>query len=655
MREILISLCALTLVCLGVNGQTYFLNGTAEFIGDDCYQLTEELPAQNGAVWYADQINLDEEFEIEFLMNFGTIDGNGADGIMFVLQDVGTSALGISGGGLGFAGFEPSLGIEFDTWHNGEYSDIVSDHVGIVSNGDVDHSSINSITLPVSADINSANIEDGQDHVVKISWNPDIQEINVWFDCNLRITSTHDIKNNIFNGENSVWWGFTSSTGGAWNFQTVCLQENILSVGPNATICNGSSTVLGIGGNPDGNYTWMPETGLDDPQSSNPIASPTETTTYAVIYDDFCGNELYDSITVSVEELNVELFFDGILNCYTPTLEIDTDINFSNGINYNWNTPDGNIVGSTNNPNITVDQAGSYTLEVDYNDECFDSETFEIEADFETYVAEAGEDIELNCYNPILNLSGETDNSNANISWTSNNGNILNGENTLTPSVDDAGSYTITITNLDNGCESEDIVTVNENFAIPLVEAGLIDTLSCEQPQLEIQEVNTNADNYSAEWTSNTGTIVSGWNSLQTIVGAGGVYYLTITDLENGCSSSDSVTFIMDDNVNVDFFDIVFPNVFTPNRDGYNENLKPFIKQFPELDLETYLNTYTLEIYNRWGNKIFESSESNFGWDGTIDEKLMETGTYYYIFKYEITCGSQISNTLSGTCQLLFD
>ena len=78
--------------------QSYFLNGTAQSLGGDCYQLTTTQGNQNGAVWYSDLIDLTQPFDLNFTMNFGTLDASGADGMVFVLQDVGTDALGQSGG-----------------------------------------------------------------------------------------------------------------------------------------------------------------------------------------------------------------------------------------------------------------------------------------------------------------------------------------------------------------------------------------------------------------------------------------------------------------------------------------------------------------------------------------------------------------------------
>ena len=82
--------------------QSYFLNGTAQSLGGDCYQLTTTQGNQNGTVWYSELIDLTQPFDLNFTMNFGTFDATGADGMVFVLQDVGTDALGQTGGALGW-------------------------------------------------------------------------------------------------------------------------------------------------------------------------------------------------------------------------------------------------------------------------------------------------------------------------------------------------------------------------------------------------------------------------------------------------------------------------------------------------------------------------------------------------------------------------
>jgi len=287
-----------------VQGQSYFLNGTAVYLGDDCYQLTPMLGTMNGTVWYADQIDLTEPFDLQFLMNFGYLDANGADGICFVLQTVGTNAIGASGGGMGYQTFGTSLGIEFDTYQNGNFGDPAADHIAIEYNGNINHgAAIGHVAGPVQASSTNENIEDGEDHVVRVTWNPETQLVQVYFDCEFRLEGTIDLVNTIFGGESLVYWGFTAATGGSYNFQTVCLREDILNESE-VSICTGASTELNVASSSDGVYTWTPTDHLSDPTIGNPIATPPSTTTYTASFLDICGNPTQTAITVQVEDLS---------------------------------------------------------------------------------------------------------------------------------------------------------------------------------------------------------------------------------------------------------------------------------------------------------------------------------------------------------------
>lgn len=92
-------------------------------------------------------------------------------------------------------------------------------------------------------------------------------------------------------------------------------------------------------------------------------------------------------------------------------------------------------------------------------------------------------------------------------------------------------------------------------------------------------------------------------------------YTLTVTS-EQGCSNSATV------NVKVLQMPVV-PNIFTPNGDGINDtwNIK-------------YLNTYpncTVEVFNRYGEKVYSSVGYPEAWDGRLRGATLPTGTYYYI------------------------
>ena len=279
--------------------QSYFANGNARALGNGCYQLTSAADWQLSSVWYADKLDLTKDFDLEFDLNFGNKD-DGADGIVFVLQTAGNRSIGIAGGGMGFEGFSPSLGVEFDDWNNINFGDLASDHIAIVKNGSVDHNGPNSVARPVPALTNSGNIEDGKNHLVRITWDASTNLFEVWFDCVKRQSITLDIVNSIFRGQKEVFWGFTAATGGSNNVQTACLRNNILT--PDTFfLCKGESLELNARESDNNDYIWTPNQFLSDNTIQNPICTATESITYYLEYTDRCGDKLRDTIHVAIE------------------------------------------------------------------------------------------------------------------------------------------------------------------------------------------------------------------------------------------------------------------------------------------------------------------------------------------------------------------
>ncbi len=92
-------------------------------------------------------------------------------------------------------------------------------------------------------------------------------------------------------------------------------------------------------------------------------------------------------------------------------------------------------------------------------------------------------------------------------------------------------------------------------------------------------------------------------------------YYVTVTNSSN-CSRVDSVYIDVDPSSN-----IYVPNIFSPNEDGNNDIY--FVRG-------KGVKQFNLAIYNRWGQKVFESDDIQKGWDGTKDGTLMNQGVFVY-------------------------
>lgn len=628
--------------------QTYFLQGDAQFVGGDCYQLTEEIGNQNGAVWYAEQINLDEPFDIEFLINLGAIDMNGADGICFVLQTVGNNALGDSGGGLGFLGFSPAFGVEFDTWQNGQYGDPTYDHIAMISNGDVSHISGNSLSDPVQASADAQNVEDGEDHIARITWDPQTQLVEVFFDCEFRTSATVDIVNQIFGGQSEVYWGFTAATGGSVNNQSVCLQENILTTSPDAFVCEGGSIQLSVAGAPDAEIQWSPETYLDDPTSQTPLCTPEEDITYIVTTQDLCGNLITSEVNITVDELTAEINGGGMITCDNVQIDLTGSVNFQSGVNWVWTTLDGNIVSGEISPEVSVDSGGTYVLEVTYLDQCGALAEITIEENTNTPEVETTAPDPLTCTVPETTLEA-TFAQDHNVEW------VLNGATVSTESsftVSQEGTYFYTVTDPENGCTNSGSIEVMNNIAYPVIEAGFADTLNCFQPEVSIEGASVSPENASINWSTADGFIVSGSNDLSPVVNEPGVYTLTATNPENGCESSDEMPVFADPLLDAQVSELVMPNIFSPNNDNVNDRYFAGAAGFSWQDLSDLSRHYALRVFNRWGDLVFDTEGKAKAWNGESPAGELSEGTYYYIIEYDIQCVGKSEQPLTGTIQL---
>ncbi|MNY43485.1 hypothetical protein D3C86_1784470 [compost metagenome] len=71
------------------------------------------------------------------------------------------------------------------------------------------------------------------------------------------------------------------------------------------------------------------------------------------------------------------------------------------------------------------------------------------------------------------------------------------------------------------------------------------------------------------------------------------------------------------------------PNTFTPDGDEYNNVFLPIMTAgFSPA-------TYEMYIYNRWGELIFESNDTQVGWDGTYHGSMVQTGLYTWVIRFK--------------------
>ncbi len=90
--------------------------------------------------------------------------------------------------------------------------------------------------------------------------------------------------------------------------------------------------------------------------------------------------------------------------------------------------------------------------------------------------------------------------------------------------------------------------------------------------------------------------------------------------------------------------DVVFPTAFTPNGDGRNDVFLP-------LGIR-YVKKMTIEIWNRWGQLVFSSTDPTKGWDGNYQGTSVQTGVYAYVVNYQTT-SDQEEKVIKGNVTLI--
>lgn len=146
---------------------------------------------------------------------------------------------------------------------------------------------------------------------------------------------------------------------------------------------------------------------------------------------------------------------------------------------------------------------------------------------------------------------------------------------------------------------------------------------SCKGITVELTNKSVNADSYF--WSSGNGVSSSQENENYLFEYKSENTISLISINNNGCKD----TFSLVQNIAPfsDYLDVRLPNMFTPNNDGVNDRYKVNVKA----DVSECFN---INIFNRWGQTLFTSSDPTFEWDGkTCSGSKSPSGVYFYIIE----------------------
>ncbi|MBK9328349.1 MAG: gliding motility-associated C-terminal domain-containing protein [Sphingobacteriales bacterium] len=179
-----------------------------------------------------------------------------------------------------------------------------------------------------------------------------------------------------------------------------------------------------------------------------------------------------------------------------------------------------------------------------------------------------------------------------------------------------SGIYNDTFHNV-YGCDSIIITKLRVKDALTKVNLGE-NTLICDGDTYTI----------SLNYPSNVRFIWLDNSTLPSFsINAAGIYAVRVFD---ECTVTTDTISIGIKDCSCNFY---IPSAFSPNDDGYNDIFKPFANC-------VFFEDYTLSVYNRWGELIFHTTETEMGWDGKYKNEIQPIDTYIWILEYDDILGN---------------
>lgn len=201
------------------------------------------------------------------------------------------------------------------------------------------------------------------------------------------------------------------------------------------------------------------------------------------------------------------------------------------------------------------------------------------------------------------------------------------------------GTYSVEVYD-DNNCKVSTSVTILDSSSFTQAAHAWADTNEIYRGQSTMLHADDMGKGFSYAWTPTTGLQPSTGKDVKAAPVETTTYTLIVSD-EYGCVKTDTVLLIINDVLCEEPF-VFVPNAFSPNGDGVNDVL--YVRG--EL-----LESIEFAVYDRWGEKLFETNTATRGWDGTYKNKDCEPGVYVYYL--HATCLGGIEYIHKGNVTLI--
>ncbi|MBX3256853.1 MAG: gliding motility-associated C-terminal domain-containing protein [Chitinophagaceae bacterium] len=387
----------------------------------------------------------------------------------------------------------------------------------------------------------------------------------------------------------------------------------VINVSNDTLICEGSSAQLQASGNANF-YSWTPVAGLSDPSIANPVAKPLAATQYILEASTIEGCVGKDTVNIAVNPAPVISLTDNTIICPNTSIRLLA----TGGLSYQWHTSSTLSAHDIPDPYASPSLSTTYIVDVTDGNNCTSTDSVTIVVrNYPVFTASADTTICEGAGATLFAGGGDV------YQWMPATG--LNDPLSASPIAAPAASTQYSVYISENTCGIDTTINIGVNVSpTPQVTARKSNDINCVDRASQLTV--TGASSYT--WSpalhldnaqrSNPVAILD-TTTLFTVKGVN----------EHGCSATDTITVKVTAEGNPLF---LLPNVFTPNNDGINDCFG--LSKWGIIQLQEF------SIYNRWGEKVFSTSNPNVCWNGIYKGIEQQSGTFVYVVRARTFCGA---------------
>lgn len=363
-----------------------------------------------------------------------------------------------------------------------------------------------------------------------------------------------------------------------------------VSIGDDRIKCNNDTVRITA---PPGfiSYSWSADYNISSLTAQEVIVNPLVDTMYKLTAEKEPGCFAYDSVRITVHHSPPIYLGADTAICRHDSILLDPGPGF---ISYSWNT------GSMSDQ-LVIDQPGTYSIKAMTTEGCYSVDTLVLLSLYDLPGPDLGPDSVL-CAETVRLL--QTNGQYASYLWNT-------GATSSTITVQQSGEYWLSVTDL-NGCHNSDTMRITAIVRPPAAFLGA-DTEICSYGQLLLNPLQS----FNAYHWSNGATVAT------VSISQPGIYWLDATDHYH-CTGRDSIVVTKKDCQE----GLFVPTAFTPNKDGLNDTFLPLL--FGDII------SFRFQVFNRWGQIIFQTTTPGKGWDGTFKGLVQDSNVFIWNCVYQL-------------------